>query len=331
MFGLRFFKGQPTDYVIKYVSGRLRREGLGLAFYYQKHNTQIITVPTTTVDGNFIFNESTNNFQSVTIQGQFTYRIADPRQAATLLNFTIDPHTRNYVSQDPEKLQQRIANIIQMETRGEIQTRTLEETLRDSQNIAAMVLARIRETQLLQGLGVDLISIFFVSARPTPEVAKALEAEYRETLLRKADEAMSARRAAAVEEERKIKENELNTEITLEQRRLQLIELEGANAQQEAEFRGRALEKEAEYRSRAQEMELSVYRDFAPPAILALAMKAIGDNAGRIGNLNITPEVLAELLHAQTSVASPSSPASLQVVEQQPAPQQSNETQPSGD
>lgn len=34
LFGLKFFKGQPTDYVIKYVSGRLRREGLGLAFYY---------------------------------------------------------------------------------------------------------------------------------------------------------------------------------------------------------------------------------------------------------------------------------------------------------
>jgi len=301
MFGLRFFKGQPTDYVIKYVSGRLRREGLGLAFYYLHHNTQIITVPTTTVDGNFIFNEITNNFQSVTIQGQFTYRIADPRQASSLLNFTIDPRSRHYVSQDPEKLQQRIANIVQMETRGEIQTRTLEETLRDSQPIAAAVLGRIRETLLLQSLGVDLISIFFVSAKPTPEVAKALEAQYRETLLRQADEAMSARRAAAVEDESKIKENELNTEITLEQRRRQLIELEGANAQQEAEFRGRALEKEAEYRARAQEMELAVYRTFAPPAILALAMKAIGDNAGRIGNLNITPEVLAELLHAQTA------------------------------
>ena len=220
-------------------------------------------------------------------------------QASSLLNFTIEPRTRNYISQDPEKLQQRIANIIQMETRGEIQARSLEETLRDSQNIAATVLGRIRDTQLLQTLGVDLISIFFVSAKPTPEVAKALEAQYRETLLRQADEAMSARRAAAVEDESKIKQNELNTQITLEDRRRQLLELEGNNAQEEAEFRGRALEKEAEYRARANAMELAVYRDFAPPAILALAMKALGENAGRIGNLNITPEVLAELLQSK--------------------------------
>lgn len=301
MLGIRFYKGQPTDYIIKYVSGRASREGLGLAFYYFRHNTQIVAVPTTTVDGNFIFNEVTNNFQSVTIQGQFTYRIAEPKLAASLLNFAVDPVSRHYVSQDPEKLQQRIANIIQMETRGEIQQRTMEKTLRDSQAIAAIVLARIREALLLQNLGVDLNSIFFVSAKPTPEVAKALEAEYRETLLRKADEAISARRAAAVEEERKIKENELNTEITLEQRRRQLIELEGENAQQEAEFRGRALEKEAEYRARASEMELGVYKEFAPPAILALAMKALGDNAGRIGHLNITPEILASLMQAHES------------------------------
>ncbi len=301
MFGLRFFKGQPTEYVIKYSSGRVRREGQGLAFYYLQHNTQIVTVPTTTVDGNFIFNEITNNFQAVTIQGQFTYRIAAPRLTASLLNFGIEPRSRQYLSQDPEKLQQRIANIIQMETRGEIQTRTLEETLRDSQNIAAMVMAKILEAQLLQELGVQLISIFFVSAKPTPEVAKALEAQYRETLLRQADEAISARRAAAVEEERKIKENELHTEITLEERRRQLIDLEGVNAQQEAEFRGQALEKEAGYRARAQQLELSVYKEFEPPAILALAMKALGDNAARIGNLNITPEILSELLAIRSS------------------------------
>ena len=47
-------------------------------------------IPTSTRDANFVFNEGTNNFQSVTLQGQFTYRIADPAQAATQLNFAYD-------------------------------------------------------------------------------------------------------------------------------------------------------------------------------------------------------------------------------------------------
>jgi hypothetical protein len=32
MFGYRFIKTQPTEYVILYRNGRPRREGLGLSF-----------------------------------------------------------------------------------------------------------------------------------------------------------------------------------------------------------------------------------------------------------------------------------------------------------
>ena len=117
--------------------------------------------------------------------------------------------------------------------------------------IAATVQTRIKDSALLDSLGAELLSVYFVAAKPTPEVAKALEADYRETLLRKADMAIYARRAAAVEEERKIKENELNTEIALEEQRQKLIELQGRNALQEAQSRGKALEEEAKYKAAA--------------------------------------------------------------------------------
>jgi hypothetical protein len=77
MFSIGFFKGQSTEYIIKYVSGRVAREGAGLAFYYLPHNTHIVAVPTSSTDGNFVFNEVTNNFQAVAIQGQFTYHGRD--------------------------------------------------------------------------------------------------------------------------------------------------------------------------------------------------------------------------------------------------------------
>ncbi|MBX6314605.1 MAG: SPFH domain-containing protein [Isosphaeraceae bacterium] len=296
MLNIGFFKGLPTEYVIKYKSGQIAREGQGLAFYYFKHNTQIVAVPTSSMDANFVFNEVTNNFQAVTIQGQFTYRLHSPRQAASLLNFTLDPRTRQYVSNDPDRLAQRITNIIQMETRGELQKRSLEEALGQYEAIAAAVQKRIKEASLLEPLGAELLSVYFVAARPTPEVAKALEAEYRETLLRKADEAIYARRAAAVAEERKIKENELNTEIALEQQRRQLIDLQGDNELREAENRGKALEREAQYRAKAKQLELAVYGALEPRTILSLAINELGQNAGNIGNLTITSELLASLL-----------------------------------
>jgi regulator of protease activity HflC (stomatin/prohibitin superfamily) len=305
MFNIAYFKGQPTEYIIKYSAGRVSREGTGLAFFYFRHNTQIVAVPTSSVDANFVFNEVTNNFQEVTIQGQLTYAIQKPKQAAALLNFTIDPLRRTYVSADPEKLARRVSNVVQIETRSEIQKRSLEETLRDAQAIAAEVLRRLREAPALQTMGLELLSVYFLSTRPTPEVAKALEAEYRETLLRKADEAVYARRAAAVDEERKIKEKELASDRTLEEQRRELIVLQGNNARQEAENRGQALELESQYRAKAAAMELAVYRGFDPRTLLAYAMKELGKNAKRIGNLTITPDILANLLNQAPASPSP--------------------------
>jgi SPFH domain / Band 7 family len=299
MLNIGYFKAQPTEYIIKYGSGRIAREGQGLAFFYFKHNTQVVAVSTSSMDANLVFNEVTRNFQAVTIQGQFTYRIRDAKRATAILNFTMDPATHQYVSNDPDRLAQRITNVIQMETRTEIQRRSLEEVLSQYETIAAGVQTRIKESSLLDPLGVELLSVYFVAAKPTPEVAKALEADYRETLLRKADMAVYARRAAAVEEERKIKENELNTEITLEEQRRRLIDLQGQNAFHEAESRGKALEEEAGYRARARQLELGVYEAIDPRKVLALAMTDLGQNAGRIGSLTITSEILAAILNGR--------------------------------
>src|SRR5215471_16276448 len=139
MLNIGYFKAQPTEYIVKYVSGRVVREGQGLAFFYLKHNTQVVAVPTSSVDANLVFNEVTSNFQAVTIQGQLTYRIHNPKRAAELLNFTLEPASHQYVSEDPERLAQRIANVIQMETRTEIQRRSLEEVLSQFEAIAASV------------------------------------------------------------------------------------------------------------------------------------------------------------------------------------------------
>lgn len=296
MFNVGYFKPQPNEWVRHYASGSVRREGVGTNFFFLHHNTQIITVSLTSRDVPWVFNEVTNNFQAVTLQGQCTFRIAQPEKACALLNFAIDLHRRQYISDDPQKLPQRVTNIIQAETRVEIQKRTLEQTLVSTEAIGNAVLERLREDERLLELGVELLSLFIVAAGPTPEVGRALEAPYRESLLRQADEAVYARRAAAVEEERKIKENELGTDIALAEQRQGLIALEGENALQEAQNRGQAVEKEAEFTARAVEMQLNAYRNIDPRSLTALAMQELGKNAGRIGNLTVTSEILAALL-----------------------------------
>ena len=296
-----YFKGQPSEFVSKVVAGRAVREGMGISFPYLKYKTSIVVVPTSSIDANFVFNEFTNNFQAVAVQGQFTFRIVDPKKASSVMNFSIEPHRRGYLSEDLDRLPQRIANVVQATTREEIHARTLEESLRDSQVVAATVLERIRQAPELTELGVQVISLHFTSTTATPEVARALEADYRESLLRKADQAIYARRAAAVDEERTIKEREMQSDITIATQREELLKIQGDNDLKEAQNRGRALEEEAGFRARALATQLAVYKDMPPDEILALAMKTLGDNASKIGNLTITSEMLAQILNASKS------------------------------
>lgn len=298
---LRYFKGQPTDYVLRYAGGKVRAEGPGLAFFYWPYNTQVVAVPTQSLEAAFVFKELTRDYQEITLQGQATYRVRDPKSAAGQLNFRIDPIKQSYASDDPEKLGRRVTNLVQVETRAEVARRPLEEAIREATALAAAVAERVRAAPALAALGIELQTVDILSARPTPEVAKALEAEYREALLRKADEAVYARRAAAVDEEKTIKEKELASESALEEKRRGLIELQGANSIQEAEFQAQARERTSTAEARAAEKQLAVYKGLDPRALLAYAMHELGSKADQVGNLTITTEMLAGLLNANAA------------------------------
>jgi len=238
-----------------------------------------------TVDGDFVFNEITANFQAVTVQGLVTFRIVNPKRVATLLNYAIHPGSRSYKSQDPAKLTGRIVNIIQEGVRLEVQRLSLEDTLRQGAALARAVQTWAAKHPDAVDLGIEILNVFLTSLRPTPEVAKALEADYRELLMKKADQAIYDRRVSAVEQERRIRENELGTDIALEQERTQLGTLQAENRKQEAESEARALE-----------AKLQPWRAMDHRTILAMGMKALGENAAKIGNLTITPDLLSALL-----------------------------------
>jgi regulator of protease activity HflC (stomatin/prohibitin superfamily) len=292
----RYFKGQPTDFILRYSGGALQGSGLGLAFFYWRYNTEVVAVPTQSQDASFIFNELTADFQEVTLQGQATFRIRNPQVAAGLFNFSIDPVTYRPLSDDRQRIGQRIANLLQISTRAEVSGRTLQDVLREASALSSAVVGRLGTGTALADLGIELQSADFLSVRPTPEVGKALEAELRESLLRKADEAIYARRAAAVDEEHHIKEKELTSDKSLEEQRQGLIALKGANSLQEAENQAKSRGVSARAEADAARIQLEVYKELSPPTLVAHAMRELGARAGKVGNLTITTELLASLL-----------------------------------
>ncbi len=86
---------------------KVRRGGAGLSFFYYAPTITIVTIPIASTDVPYVFQEATSDFQAVTIQGQFTYRVADPKRLASLLDFSIDKR-HAYCTDDPRKLPERL-------------------------------------------------------------------------------------------------------------------------------------------------------------------------------------------------------------------------------
>src|SRR6266568_8225361 len=237
MFGINFIKIQPTTYLLQYRRGQIVREGVGLAFFYYAPTTSLVAIPIGSTDVLFIFEEPTADYQTVTLQGQVSYRVIDAKKLAGLMNFTLAPNGRDFASDDPDKLAQRVINLVHVLARAELEKLPLREAIRAAAGIVQEVKKQLAASSEIASLGLEVLGFSLLAIKPTPETARALEAETREQLLKEADEAIYARRNSAVEQERAIKENELNTEIAIETKKRQIREtqMDAERAVQEKE------------------------------------------------------------------------------------------------
>lgn len=318
MLGVKYIKAPPTTHVLVYKDGKVVREGAGLSLFYFSPTSSLVSVPLSSTDVPFVFNEVTADFQDATIQGELTYRIVDPRRVAAVLDFTLDAAGR-YRSEDPGKLGDRLVHAAQILTRSYTQQAKLADLLISSDSLVASVLAGLKASEAVSTLGVEVMGLSILAIKAAPDMARALQADAREDLLRKADEAVYTRRNAAVELERTIKENELNTEIAVEQKKRQVRETqmaaEIAVEEQRASLVDQRVEndrKEADARAHALQALLEPIKgaDWKtllaaaaggtdPKLMIALAFRELAENAGKIGELNVSPDLLNTLLSSR--------------------------------
>lgn len=282
---INYYKGEPNTYTVCYRDGKIIRHGAGINFLYSPLTTTIVAVPMASQESHFIFNETTADYQEISIQGSFTYRLSDPLEVSSQLNFTVHPKTHRYKSMDPEKLVQRVVNAVQAHTRSEVSQLALEGALTEVKDLSKIVFDNVVLSPELKTLGIVLEGLHFTAVKATPEMQKALEADYRESLNKRADQAIYDRRKAAVEEERKIRESEMSTDVELENRRKALVDTQARNSLilAEAEAKG-------------EELKLSPYGNIPTQALVGLALKEWATNAGTIDNLSITPDLLTKVV-----------------------------------
>lgn len=336
MFGFNYIKFDPMTHVIHYQNGQIKKQGRGLSFFYFAPNSSIIAIPVGSNDLPFIFKETTTDYQTVTIQGQITFKINDPVRLAEILDFTVNEQGK-YKKDDIEKLSQRIINEAQTATTSLIQAIGLKSAISSSKEIETRIKEGLQVSEALNLMGVDILGVNVLAIKANPEMERALETETRERLQQQADEAVYERRNFAVEQERKIKETELSTEIAVEEKKKQISEkkmeshvLQAQNSRKLREMKVAAdisverqreelvelkvenERKEAEIKALLMEANLKPYKEMDWKTVqalfgsgdakqnIALAFRSLADNVQKIGNLNITPDLLETIMDNTT-------------------------------
>ena len=213
---------------------------------------------------------------------------------------------------------ERLVTLTQVLTSAITHRMSLRPLLGAYDAIVTEVLDKLKASPQVEMLGVEILGLSISSIKPTPDTAKALEAEVREALPGAADEAVYARRNAAVAQERLIKESELNTELAVEEKKRQIREAKMAADIAAEQQRAQLLEQRVENeRKDADAKAYSLNAMLAPlkgvdwhtivalsagkvdPKLtIAMAFRDLADNAGKIGELNISPDLLSALLDA---------------------------------
>jgi len=316
---LRHLRGTTTTHVQHVRNGRTLHSGVAAAFWFRPLSAVLSEVPVDDRELPLLFHARTADFQDVTVQATVTFRVTDPVAVAGRIDFSIDPDTGRWRSTPLDQVAGLLTETAQQYALDLIAGSVLTVILTGGvAPVREAIAAGLDRDGRLAETGIAVIGVRVVAIRPEPEVERALQTPTREQVQQDADKAMFERRAVAVERERAIGENELQTQIELARREEQLVAQRGANARRDAEevaaagliatdAEARRTERLAEANAEATRVHglaegeaeaarLAAYRDLPEAVLLGLAVKDLAANLPHIDSLVLTPDLLAPVL-----------------------------------
>lgn len=327
---VRHLRAEPNQTILHYRRGRLVRSGPGISYWFHPLSAAVLQVPVEDIESTFVLHERSADLQEVTVQITLAYRVADALKAGQRVNFTISLATGAWVEQPLERLAGLWSRWAQQPVRATLADLPLVEAVRTGATaIRGALEPALRGNPEAAEMGLAVVSMQVDQVVPSAEIEKALQIPTREAIQQKADEATFQRRALAVEKERAIKENELATQIELAKRQEELIRQEASNrmlsVRQDAEAQRLGVEGQAE-RDRiaaeaaardakiraegeagarrllseadlaAEARRAEIWSAAPPSVLLGFALQQFAGKIDSIEHLNLTPDLLGEML-----------------------------------
>lgn len=321
-----------TDHLVHVRRGRTVHAGPGQAFWFRPLSAALSEVPIDDRELSLLFHARTADFQDVAVQATVAYRMGDPDVAARRLDFGLELKTGRWRARPLDQVAQMLTELAQQYALDLLAGLPLASALATGM---AAVRERVGEglgaDERLQQTGIEVVDVRVVALRPETDVERALQTPAREQVQQEADRATYERRANAVERERAISENELQSKIELAVREEQLVTQRGANERRRAteaaaanriETQAKAEESRVLAEARAETTrvvgaadaetirmtgaaeaeteaaKMNIYAGADQGVLLALAAREAATHLPKIGTLTLSPDIVSAALSA---------------------------------
>ena len=102
---LRHLRADAGVHVMRFRNGRPVRSGRGLSFWFVPHRASIAELPVDDRNMVLFFKGRSKDFQAVTVQGNLTWRVADPDVLGLRVDFSIDRKTGRHAGKPVEQIE----------------------------------------------------------------------------------------------------------------------------------------------------------------------------------------------------------------------------------
>ena len=323
---LRHLRGTPTGHVLHQRRGRVVQQGTGLSFWFRPLTAVLSEVPVDDRELPLLFHARTADFQDVSVQATVTYRFAQPALAASRIDFSVDGSTGRWQASPLDQVAHLLTELAQQHALDLIATMPLADALASGLSaVRDRMRAGLTDDTRLGEVGIAVADVRVVAIRPDADLERALQTPTREQIQQDADKATYERRALAVERERAISENELQSQIELAIREERLVEQRGVNerrratehaaaaritADADAELTRVTAQADADRtrlvgaaEAEAEAARVAVAADLDRRVLLALALRELAGQLPKIGTVNLTPDLLTGALAQLTARA----------------------------
>ena len=193
----------------------------------------------------------------------------------------------------------RITNLAKTSASKFVNARDVKVVIHAQEELAEFLSEEMTSNEAIKELGLDVVTVSILAVSPSVETKRALESATREQILQQQDDAIYKRRNAAIE---------LNTEIKVAEKEHENQMLRQKNALEEVELESKVTKEKADARAYANEVVLKAMEAVDKDILLAIllsgmdsktliakAFNSLAENTDKIGNLNISPDLLETL------------------------------------